>query len=69
MRLLLIGLVALGTAIGCAPVHQYQRGTLARDGMQLAPDPGEAQLQAHMLQSREGASGGFGTAGGGCGCN
>jgi hypothetical protein len=68
MRLIVTLTILLGS-FACAPVHQYQRGTLARDGMQLEGDPGEAQLNAHMLQSREGAAGGYGTAGGGCGCN
>jgi hypothetical protein len=69
MKTILIALSLAVGALGCAPVHQYQRGTLARDGMKLTGDSGESQLQAHMLQSREGASGGYGSAGGGCGCN
>ena len=54
---------------GCAHVKPWQRGTLAdytmrgdRDGLGVAQDE-------HIYFSREGASGGRGVGGGGCGCN
>lgn len=59
----------LAVAAACAPIHQYQRGELAKDSMQLDGNPGEQELQAHMFDAREGAAGGYGSAGGGCGCN
>lgn len=67
-RLYLVAAAFLASA-ACAPVKQYQRGQLAREGMQLQGDPGEAELQAHLFEAREGATGGYGSAGGGCGCN
>jgi hypothetical protein len=35
----------------------------------FAPDSAEDELDLHMQQSREGSAGGYGSAGGGCGCN
>ena len=56
-------------ASACAPVAPYQREYLAKPMMQFAPDPDEDTLDLHMLEAREGATGGYGSAGGGCGCN
>jgi uncharacterized protein (TIGR03382 family) len=56
-------------ATGCTHVKAHQRGTLAKRNMQFAPDPTEDELDLHMQQSREGAAGGYGSSGGGCGCN
>ncbi len=57
------------TAVGCAPVKPYQREFLAKPIMQFGSDPDEDTLDLHMLEAREGAEGGYGSAGGGCGCN
>ena len=69
----LVVLVALGglalLAGGCATVKPYQREHLAQRIMKFSPDPDEDQLDLHMLEAREGSSGGYGSAGGGCGCN
>jgi hypothetical protein len=54
---------------GCAPVKPYQRELLAKPIMTFAPDPYEDVLDLHMLEAREAALGGYGSAGGGCGCN
>ncbi len=65
--------VALGTigaiASGCTHVQAHQRATLSKRNMQFSPDPTEDELDLHMQQSREGAAGGYGSSGGGCGCN
>jgi len=53
--------------VGC--VKPYQRELLAKPIMAVQPDPWEALLDQHMLEARESAAGGFGSAGGGCGCN
>ena len=50
-------------------VRPWQKELLAKRIMLLRPDGEESRLDQHMLESREGSSGGFGTAGGGCGCN
>jgi hypothetical protein len=56
-------------ATGCAPVKPYQRELLSKKTMVFQPDPYEDVLDLHMLEAREGAVGGYGSAGGGCGCN
>jgi MYXO-CTERM domain-containing protein len=62
-------IAALAAITGCTHVRAHQRETLARRNMQFAPDPTEDELDLHMQNSREGASGGYGSSGGGCGCN
>ena len=67
----LAALLALGIAAGtgCGHVHATQRETLARPNMKFGPDPIEDELDLHMQEAREGSSGGYGSSGGGCGCN
>jgi hypothetical protein len=50
-------------------VSAFERGTLSKNGMQLVGAPKEQASINHMLNAREGSVGGFGGAGGGCGCN
>ena len=50
-------------------VRPWQKELLAKRIMLLRGDPDESRLDLHMIESREGSAGGFGTAGGGCGCN
>ncbi len=65
-----LAVVALALPIvGCAPVAPYQREYLAKRMMSFQPDPDEDTLDLHMLEAREGAVGGYGSSGGGCGCN
>ena len=65
----LVVLVAfVATSVGCATVKPWQRESLAQPGMSLDATPSAAAEQ-HMLESREASVGGFGGAGGGCGCN
>ena len=58
----------LGTS-GCAVVHAHERGHLAKRAMTSDRDPGEARFLEHERGAREGAEGGTGQPGGGCGCN
>ena len=58
----------VATAVGCSTVKPWQRESLAQPGMSLDATPSVAAEQ-HMLESREASVGGFGGAGGGCGCN
>jgi uncharacterized protein (TIGR03382 family) len=63
-------LAAIGLGLGgCAHVRPHQRETLAARKMKFSPDPTEDELDLHMQESREGSAGGYGSAGGGCGCN
>ena len=64
MRLVVLLLILLP---GCATVHPYQREVLSHPAMQLAPELGDG-FRSHMLPLREGAMGGEGAIGGGCGC-
>ncbi|MEE4143758.1 MAG: DUF4266 domain-containing protein [Halieaceae bacterium] len=54
---------------GCETVEPWERGTLAKPGMQWQTDPMEISLRAQIHASKEASSGGQGAAGGGCGCN
>jgi hypothetical protein len=64
-----LALALLAAAAGCARVKPYERELLAKPIMTFQPDPYEDVLDLHMLEAREGAVGGYGSAGGGCGCN
>ena len=65
----LICLVLVTGLCGCETVAPWERGTLARPEMQWQPDGMEVRLQGQINASKEASSGGFGVAGGGCGCN
>lgn len=56
-------------AAGCSHVRPWQREDLARRTMVADQEPGETRFDDHARTSREGAGGGSGQAGGGCGCN
>lgn len=60
--------VGVGSA-GCVVVQAHQRGHLAKRAMTTDRDTGEARFMEHERGSREGAEGGTGQPGGGCGCN
>lgn len=62
-------LLALVIAAGCATVKPYEREYLSRPSMDRDREATEAKFYTHVLDAREGATGGVGTAGGGCGCN
>lgn len=67
---IILGLVAASS--GCAlvqPVEAWEKGSLARPDMGFDGDRLEAKFAEHVYTSREGASGGAGVGGGGCGCN
>jgi hypothetical protein len=67
----LVCMAVLMSAAGCAlqPVQPWEKGNLAKPIMALETDPLEARFDRHIYFSREGASGGYGAGGGGCGCN
>ena len=66
-------LASLLFGVGCASskwtVKPHQRELLADRIMQLDGDAQEKAAEEHVLANREGAIGGSGTSGGGCGCN
>jgi len=50
-------------------VKPWERGTLARDDMQLVTDALELSVDEHIYFSKEASTGGVNVQGGGCGCN
>jgi hypothetical protein len=65
-----LGFIGVGaSACGHQPVKAHQREWLADRIMSLDGNPQERAADQHILSNREGAIGGTGTAGGGCGCN
>ena len=65
--------IVLGVAViggsGCVVVRAHQRGHLAKRAMTEDRATGEVRFAGHERGSREGAEGGTGQPGGGCGCN
>ena len=60
------------TLAGCSSVGNvkpWQKGNLAKPDMAFDYDPLEVRFADHTYFSKEGASGGAGVGGGGCGCN
>ena len=71
VRLLFAGL-AVAALSGCSVepwVKPYERDRLADPIMALDSDPVSSSYLQHVYEAREGARGGEGAAGGGCGCN
>ena len=71
-RLLLFAALATASG-GCSlskwTVKPHQRELLTDRVMKLDADEQERAAEDHVLSNREGAIGGSGTSGGGCGCN
>jgi hypothetical protein len=72
VRLLLPLLVVAGLS-GCSNIEPwvkpYERDALADPIMALDGDPVSVSYIQHVYEAREGAKGGEGAVGGGCGCN
>jgi hypothetical protein len=70
-RIVLACLVLAGlSACSVEPwVKPYERDRLADPIMALDGDPVSTAYIQHVYEAREGARGGEGAAGGGCGCN
>jgi hypothetical protein len=62
-------LVALAASSGCAAVKPYEREFLSERVMTPGSEGTEDRFRQHWQFAREGSEGGFGGAGGGCGCN
>lgn len=66
-------ILAGGALAGCSTIEPwvkpYERDRLADPIMFLDMNPVSSAYIYHVYEAREGARGGEGTAGGGCGCN
>jgi hypothetical protein len=67
-------LTSVGLLSGCSMTIEpwlkpYERANLADPIMSQGRNPVTASYMKHVLESREGARGAEGGAGGGCGCN
>jgi len=62
-------ILACTLGAGCVRVKPYQRETLSLRCMTPGAEQAEDKFRQHWQFSREGSEGGFGAAGGGCGCN
>lgn len=70
----IISLLALGyLLIGCTSgkdVKAWEKESLAKETMQFGGlHPEVKKFEQHIYFSKEGSRGGYGVAGGGCGCN
>jgi len=59
---------AAASGSGCATVQPWQRGRLADPCMTFEANAALTAYAAHWQEAREGAAGGSGVLGGGCGC-
>lgn len=70
---ILLPIIALVALSGCSNIEPwvkpYERDRLADPIMALDMNPVSSAYIYHVYEAREGARGGEGTAGGGCGCN
>lgn len=67
-----LGLAALLVGVGACGRHAVrpnEKEHLADRTMRFDDERQEAAADDHVLSNREGATGGRGTGGGGCGCN
>ena len=72
-RYLVLLILGLPVLTACAPIEPwvkpYEREKLADPIMAFERNPVSATYLDHVFESREGARGASGSAGGGCGCN
>jgi len=72
LKTLFLGASCCGFVLlqGCAiTVNPWERGNLAKPYMAINPAPNTDAWRQHVFTSKEGSQGGYGGAGGGCGCN
>jgi hypothetical protein len=69
MKRMLLVIAVAALVSGCGSVQPWQKGNLANKEMAFDPDVLETRFADHTYFSKEGASGGAGVGGGGCGCN
>ncbi|MCX5747413.1 MAG: DUF4266 domain-containing protein [Proteobacteria bacterium] len=65
----LVAALLVASIPSCVRVHAHQRESLAKRAMTDDQGKGEQRFKTHERGAREGADGGTGQPGGGCGCN
>jgi hypothetical protein len=65
----LLFLLSLSGISGCSSVQPWEKENLAKPEMTFEGDRLDTSYTEHIYSSKEGASGGSGVGGGGCGCN
>jgi hypothetical protein len=66
---ILLAAALASSQVGCVVVRANQREFHAKRAMTNDRDTGEVRFGQHATGAREGADGGTGQPGGGCGCN
>jgi hypothetical protein len=69
LTLVAVVVAAVSSLSGCLVVRANQREFHAKRAMTNDREAGETRFGQHATGSREGADGGTGQPGGGCGCN
>jgi Domain of unknown function (DUF4266) len=68
--LIVITILSMMTSCSSGPIVQpWEKGFLAKPEMLFDQDALDKNFTEHTYFSKEGASGGSGVGGGGCGCN
>ena len=67
-RIVCLAIAALALS-ACASVRPQDKEHLAEPSMAFSSGGASTEHEQHVLDNREGASGGGTTRGGGCGCN
>jgi hypothetical protein len=62
-------LMSMLSLSGCSSVQPWEKQNLAKPEMTFEADRLDTSYTEHIYSSKEGASGGSGVGGGGCGCN
>ena len=65
----LVVVAVLAAGCGRNAVRATEKQFLADQVLVFDNDPHDASAEDHVLTNREGAAGGHGAGGGGCGCN
>ena len=68
---IIVAITVLAGLAGCGrqAVRAAEKEFLADQIMVFDNDPHDTEAEDHVLSNREGAAGGHGAGGGGCGCN
>ena len=68
MKKLLMCFIILNIS-ACTTVKPWEKGNLAKKEMYWEADDMQSAMNSQVYNSKESSRGGYGAAGGGCGCN